>query len=231
MGTKFQKYNISDFQKISINCHIFNISIISSSNHDIELSWKDTVMRTLEIEKTEGILSITDRASVGIYGTLALINLKKDATLLVKIPSSFSGNLILQTKNDKLYVADINITGNIGVSSDSGEILLENICANTLDVRGNIGKINCYSVSVEHQLNISARTSSINCIINGIPDDYSVYCESQNHRSSYPQNLTTGPHKVSVINKTGIVRIQFQNNSTIKKQHSYYNRHDSFKDW
>ena len=65
-------------------------------------------METLEIKEKNGIISVVDHASIGIYGTLDLIDLKKDAQLLNKIPKAYSGKIVLQTKEESEYTISCN---------------------------------------------------------------------------------------------------------------------------
>ena len=90
MSVEMKSYPINQITKLDVKCKIFSIKVVKSSSSNIELSWSNTVMRSLEIQETENVLKITDHAAIGIYGTLALINLKKDAQLLIKIPSKKS---------------------------------------------------------------------------------------------------------------------------------------------
>ena len=81
MSLKTQSFAGAEIQKIDVNCNIFKIRVVASPSDMIEISWKDTVMRSLEVKAEKSVLKILDHAAIGIYGTLALINLKKDAQI------------------------------------------------------------------------------------------------------------------------------------------------------
>ncbi|WKY45005.1 hypothetical protein Q5O14_02585 [Eubacteriaceae bacterium ES2] len=50
---------------------------MNSLSDKVELSWSNTAMRTLDVKKEGQQLQIKDHASLGAYGTLALIDLKR----------------------------------------------------------------------------------------------------------------------------------------------------------
>ena len=54
-----------------------------------------------------------------------MIDLKKDAQFLIKIPKTYSGKIVLQTKEEIVHVTDVDFQGNLGISTNTGEILLE----------------------------------------------------------------------------------------------------------
>ena len=44
---------------------------------------------------------------------------------LIKIPKTYSGKIVLQTKEEIVHVTDVDFQGNLGISTNTGEILLE----------------------------------------------------------------------------------------------------------
>lgn len=231
MAKKCKEFKAEEIEKLEIKCKIFKICVVSSQSNKIEISWSDTTMRSLKIKQEGRKLAICDHAAIGIYGTLALINLKKDAQLLIKIPEQFSGKLILQNKNETIHLMDVSIRGDIGISSNAGEIILENVNANLMDIRGNHGKVECYAVDVSDVLDISSENGSIYCCINDMEENYMVHCDTQNHRCSCPKTGGDGPKKLRIVSKLGSISVEFQNGTLAEKTVSRYNRHGSFEDW
>lgn len=228
---KYMEYKASEIDKLEINCRIYNICVLNALSDKIEITWCDTIMRTLDIKPEGNQLNITDHAAIGIYGTLALIDLKKDSQLLIKVPTDFKGKLIFQTKEDKIRLTDVSILGNIGISSNSGEILLENVNANLIDIRVNHGNINCYAVNVSDLLDISSENGKIDCFINSPEENYTVFCQTKNRRCNYPETSGTGERKLRIVSKMSAINIQFQDGVIARKSSQRYNRHGSFKDW
>jgi hypothetical protein len=231
MKLKYLEYKANEIDKLEINCHIFSICVVNSLTDKIELSWCDTLMRTLDISQEGNQLSLEDHASIGIYGTLALIDLKKEAQLLIKVPMDYSGMLIIQSKEEKILLTDVTILGNIGISSNIGEITLENINANLIDIRGHHGNINCFAVDISEMLDISADSGKIDCCINGFEENYTVFCKTQNRRCNYPEISGQGAKKLRIVSKMSTINIQFQNGAIARKSLNKYSRHGSFKDW
>lgn len=231
MGLEMKSYSYNQISKIDINCRIFKIRVVESPNNNIELSWRNTTMRSLEIKESEGVLKITDHAAIGIYGTLALINLKKDAQLLIKIPSNFNGKIILQTQEESIHVSNISADTSIGISTSTGKILLENISANRIDIRGNAGKIETFSLDVTESVAITSKNGEIHCNLLGSEEDYTVSCMTKNRRCKQIGTTGSGAKKVSLSSEFAMIQFQFQNGLSISGALNRYNRKDSFKDW
>lgn len=195
MSLQTQTFGYANIQKINVNCNIFNIRVVESPSDSIEISWSDTVMRSLEVTEKDGVLTILDHAAVGIYGTLALINLKKDAQLLIKLPTAYTGKAIFQTKSEPIHISDLSSLAMVGIASRTGEILMENTSFQQLDIRGNAGKINCYSLDTTGSIIITSKSSPITCHLLGGKSDYSLSCSTRNRRCNTNGNFGNGPKK------------------------------------
>lgn len=231
MSLKTKSYSYNEITKINVNCKIYKIRVLQSPNDNIEISWSDTVMRTLEIKLENGVLTLLDHASIGIYGTLALINLKKDAQLLIKLPTSYSGKAIFQSKEEPVHISDLSSNATVGISTNTGEILLENFNCEHLDIRGNVGKINCYSLDTTGSISISSRTGAIICNLIGSEADYTVSCSTNNRRSFSNGQIGQGSKKVQLTSERGEIQFTFQNGIEMIKPMNRYNRRNSFREW
>ena len=49
----------------------------------------------------------------------------KEGCSVFKIPKTYSGKIVLQTKEEIVHVTDVDFQGNLGISTNTGEILLE----------------------------------------------------------------------------------------------------------
>lgn len=231
MNFKQKSYSCDKIQKIEINCKIYKIRVVESTSENIEISWYDTVMRNLEVKLDESSLKILDHASIGIYGTLALIDLKKDKQLLIKIPKNYCGKAIFQSTEESITISDLNCNASIGISTSTGEILLENVCCDNLDIRGHMSKINCYSLDTKSSISISSKSGNINCNLKGSEDDYTVSCISKNRRNTLNNIKGNGPKNVSLSSEHGKIDVIFQNGFNLKNPSSKYSRKNSFQDW
>lgn len=231
MSLKTKAYPCTLIQKVDINCKIYRIRVVESTNENIELSWSDSVMRSLEVRESDGVLTVLDHAAIGIYGTLALINLKLDAQLLVKLPASYTGRIILQTKEETVHVSNVYSGAAAGISTGTGEILLENVCFKSLDIRGNAGKINCYSLDATDTINISSRSGAIACNLIGSETDYTISSTTRNRRSDATGVTGNGEKKVLLSSEHGEIHFNFQNGIETMRPSSRYHRRNSFKEW
>ncbi len=231
MSLQTRTFGYANIQKIDVNCNIFNIRVVESTSDSIEISWSDTVMRSLEVTEKDGVLTILDHAAVGIYGTLALINLKKDAQLLIKLPAAYAGKAIFQTKSEPVHITDLSSPTMVGISSSTGEILIENASFQQLDIRGNVGKINCYSLDTTGSIVITSKSGPIACHLLGDESDYSISCSTRNRRCNTNGNFGNGPKKVILNSDHGEVSYSFQNGFDGGRPSNRYNRKDSFKEW
>ena len=231
MGLEMKSYSCDQIYKIDANCKIFKIRIVESPNNNIEISWRNTTMRSLEIKESDGVLKIVDHAAIGIYGTLALINLKKDAQLLIKIPSNYKGKIVLQTKEESIHVSNITADTSIGISTSTGKILLENTSVKYVDIRGNAGKIEAFSLDATDSITITSKNGEIHCGLLGSEEDYTVSCMTKNRRCKQTGTTGSGAKKVTLNSELAMIQFQFQNGISISGAQNRYNRNDSFKDW
>ncbi len=232
MGKKNEKISLAQIQKIRIDCKIFEIKISSYSGAELEMRWSDSSTRTLKIAQTDTELNITDKAAITIYGPLELINLKKNAQLEIHVPERYDQMLIVQSQSNKICLSDLKIPGKIGLASDTGEILLENVEAGQIDIRGKNGKINCYAITAEREININSTLGNIVCCINDEEAAYTVFCETQRtRRNSVPAGGGTGDKKLRILSKQGQVSVSFQPGVFPAGMQGNRARGDKFQDW
>lgn len=231
MGLKCAEYELDNIQKIQINCRIFKIRVVGCQSSKLELSWSDTFTRSLTVEQQNNELIITDSAAIAFCGTLRLIDLKRDAQLLIKVPENYQGIVTLQSNEEKIHLTDVKTNGNIGVASNTGEITLENVEAKIIDVRGNNGKINCFATKVIETIDISSENGSIDCCMNDREENYTIYCKTRNRRCSIPECKGDGDKKLRITTKMGNISVEFQEGNLARNISSRYNRRNSFKDW
>lgn len=224
-------YPCTEISKIDVNCKIYKIRVVESPNENIEISWNDTVMRSLEIRQDGDQLFILDHASIGIYGTLALINLKKDCQLLIKLPSAYFGKAIFQSKEEPVHISNLTTHATIGIAVNTGEILVEHVCCSHMDIRGNLGKINCYSLDATDTILISSKSGAIMCSLTGDKTEYTVSCTTNNRLCTSNGISGNGSTKVVLCSEWGNIRYTFQNNIDSIRLNGRYDRHHSFKEW
>ena len=217
--------------KIDANCKIFEIRIMESPSEQIEFSWTDSVMRRLEIKENNGIISVVDHTSIGIYGNLALINLKKDAQFLIKIPKTYVGKIVLQTKEEVVHVTGVDFQGNLGISTNTGEILLENVTARLIDIRANVGKTNCYGIDASDAIYISSIRGNILCNLCGEESEYTISCTTSNRRNNMTGTFGDGQKNIQLNSDHGEIQFACLNGKAATKPSSRYNRRHSFKEW
>lgn len=231
MGLKYTDYELVNIQKIQINCKIFKIRVVGCQSGKLELSWSDTITRSLSVEQLNDELVITDSAAIALYGTLALIDLKRDAQLLIKVPENYQGIIILQSNEEKIHLTDVKTYGNIGVASNIGEIILENVEAKVIDIRGNNGKINCFAIKATELIDISSETGSIACCINDREENYTIYCITKSRRCNFPECKGDGDKNLRITSKMGSISLEFQEGNLARSISNRFNRRNSFKDW
>ncbi len=236
---KTQSFSCAEISKIDVNCDIFTIQVYESDNDNIEILWKDSTMRTLEIKMDKGVVTIRDRATIGFYGPLELIDLKAGADLIIRIPNSYEGKAIFQCKGD-LTISNLNTKAAIGLATNTGEILLDRVSCGKLDIRGNSGKINCYSLDATSDISISSQNGDIMCSLLRSEKDYSVsYATNNRHATSRENDSqrgssgTAGNGSVSVLltSERGTIDFSFQNGTVVPMPSNSYNHNNAFEDW
>lgn len=236
---KKQSFSCAEISKIDANCDIFTIQVYESDNDNIEILWKDSKMRTLEIKRDKGVVTIQDRATIGFYGPLELIDLNAGADLVIRIPASYEGKAIFQCKGD-LTISNLNTKAAIGLATSTGEILLDRVSCGKMDIRGNSGKINCYSLDATSEISISTRNGDIMCSLLRSENDYSVsYATNNRHASSRAKDSqrgssgTAGNGSVSVLltSERGTIDFAFQNGILVPMPSNNYDHNNAFEDW
>lgn len=231
MSVKTKSFASAGIDKIDVNCSIFRIRVVASPSDMIEISWMDTAMRSLEIIEAHGVIRILDHAAIGIYGTLALINLKKDAQLLVKLPASYAGKAVFQAKNEPIHISDISSRATVGISTSTGEIILENAGFNQLDIRGNAGRVSCYSLDVGESAAITTRSGAILCNLLGNETDYCLSVSTRSRRNNANGSYGSGAKKVLLNSEHGEIQFSFQNDLAVDRFAGRYSRNNSFAEW
>lgn len=227
MRLKTVSYPQNGIYRMEVNCRLFRIRVVEATGDDIEFSWKDTTMRSLEIREESGKLTLQDHAAVGIYGTLALINLKAESQLLIKLPAGFAGKVSFQSKEENLHISNLHTDAVVGMATSTGEILLENVSCRRLDIRGYAGKVKCYSVDAAESIHISTRNGAVNCQLFGNEEDYKVSCSTGYPRCECNGVTGNGRKKVLLESERGRVQFSFLNGMNIGR----YDRDDAFRDW
>ncbi len=236
---KTQSFSSAEINKIDVNCDIFKIQVYESDNDNIEILWKDSKMRTLEIKMDKGVVTIQDRAAIGFYGPLELIDLKAGADLVIRIPTSYEGKAIFQCAGD-LTISHLNTKAALGLATDIGEILLDRVSCGKLDIRGNSRKINCYSLDATSEISISTQNGDIMCNLLRSEKDYSVsYATNNRHASSRTKDSqrgssgTAGNGSVSVLltSERGTIDFSFQNGILVPMPSNNYDHSSVFEDW
>ncbi len=236
---KTQSFSCAEISKIDVNCDIFTIQVYESDNDNIEILWKDSTTRTLEIKRDKGVVTIQDRAAIRAYGPLELIDLKAGADLVIKIPNSYEGKAIFQCKGD-LTISNLNTKAAIGLATNTGEILLDRVSCRKLDIRGNSGKINCYSLDATDEISISSQNGDIMCSLLRSENDYFVsYATNNRHASSRAKDSqrgasgTAGNGSVSVLltSERGTIDFSFQNSILVPMPSNNFDHNNAFEDW
>ena len=107
MSLKTKTYPCAEIEKLDVNCTLYKIRVVESPSDMIEISWRDTAKRNLELKLEDRTLKLLDHAAISIYNTLALIDLKKDAQLLIKLPQNYTGKAIFQSKEEPVHLSSL----------------------------------------------------------------------------------------------------------------------------
>lgn len=231
MDAKSAVYAASSLEKIEISCKIFNIKVLGTTKDQVELSWTETAVRSLETHFQDGILTLSDHAAIAIYGPLELISLKTKCQLVIRIPASYQGKLILQTNDEKICVSSVSFQGDLGIASSVGQILLENVNARLIDIRGNHGQTECYAVNVEHSMDVSTDTGSIKCCINDDKENYTVYCKTENSSIPCLESGGNGAKQLRLCSHYGAISVEFRKGPAAHRPGIPSEFGGAFKDW
>ena len=228
---KVKHFACAEISKIDVNCKLFRIQVEESSNDNVEISWCDTAMRSLDIKQGKDRLTVRDHATIGTLGALALINLKKDALLQIKLPSSYAGKAVFQSRDESIHISDLTCRATIGISASPGEVILDRVRCENLDIRGNHGKISCCRVDATDTIRISSRRGDILCVLSGKEAEYTVSYTTGSRRRISDEVSGHGSKRVFLCSERGEIAFSFQGKITLDKPASRYDRRNSFREW
>lgn len=231
MNLNHVEYDADAVSSVRVDCTIFRIRVIGSDGGNLELTWRDSATRHLVVKQGPEGLRVTDRAAVTVYGPLSLINLKQDAHVIIKIPNGYAGKLVLQSGGEKVHLTDVTMKGSIGVASTTGEILLEQVGARVIDVRGNHGKVNCFGIEATELIDISSQSGAIACHVSGLEEDYTRYFHSENRHAPVPDSGGNGARKLRATSRRGAITVEFSQGGLARAPHRTFDLRDAFRDW
>ena len=236
MASKKETYALQAIQKIHLNSNLFRLAITSSPHEQIEIEWTETSKRSLSFTQSGNVLKIEDKVTIdkmlfAALDPLGLFELKRDALLVLKIPAAYTGSVICQTKEETINAENLHFDGKLGIATNTGKIMLKDVQADTIDIRGNLGEIKCYDVDCQNLIDLSTERADILCDIADEEKHYTTLCQTKHGRTNTPNESGNGSKKLRLTTITGNIEVQFADSLKEKTSARRYNMKDAFEDW
>lgn len=236
MASKKETYALQAIQKIHLNSNLFRLEITSSPHEQIEIQWTETSKRSLSFMQSGTVLKIEDKVAIdkmlfAALDPLGLFELKRDALLVLRIPAAYTGSVICQTKEETINAANLHFGGKLGIATNTGKIMLKDVQADTIDIRGNLGEIKCYDIDCQNLIDLSTERADILCDIADEEKHYTILCQTKHGRTNTPNESGSGSKKLRLTTITGNIEVQFADGLKEKTSTRRYNMKDAFEDW
>lgn len=194
-GQTFTKksYDTDETQVKEINIDVRDrqIEVSLSEDYQIHIAYSESEKEYYDISVSdEHVLTMTAAHNKEWKD---FIGGKADADnrrVYLQIPDSLLTSLTLSTTNEDIRLSAINVTGDIELSSNGGDISFE--------------KMNAGS-----SIALTAKNGHIKGSIVGGYDDYAIMCEVKKGESNLPSEKKDGDKKLSVQANNGDVEIDF----------------------
>ncbi|WP_373264085.1 DUF4097 family beta strand repeat-containing protein [Hungatella hathewayi] len=110
--------------------------------------------------------------------------------ILLQIPNGLLETIALSTTNENIVLPALTVTGNIGISSNGGNITFGNL-------------------DVGNSLTLTVKNGDISGTIVGSYDDFAIQSEIKKGESNLPNNKDGGAKNLNVSSNNGNINIEF----------------------
>jgi len=194
MSSQSKNITADSCQSINVESKIFQIKLTGYQGNDIRIRWQDTGVRKVEISETGGRLDIRESDLVTIYGVLGLIELTRDKELIIEVPQTFAGDIIIHAMGGEHVKLDrIQTSGLLDIQTKTKMTILNAVKAESIRIETkHSGGIHANNIGCEQDITLRTAMGAIICGISEPPENYSVSCYSKRSRCNVPLTNNSG---------------------------------------
>lgn len=176
--------------EININVRDRQIEVSLSKNNKISIEYAESAKEYYDISVSDdNVLTMTASDNKEWDDYIGNKPAAENRKISLQIPDSLLKSLKLSTTNEDIRLPALNITDNITLSSNGGNIYFEKINADSIILNGKNGNI-------------------IGSIAGGY-DDYAIECKIKKGNSNLPSVKKDGSKTLSVTANNGDAEIEF----------------------
>lgn len=177
--------------EISIDVRDRQIEVMLSPDNQVHIEYFENSKEYYDISVTDNhTLTMTaenDKAWTDYIGGKSAAGSRK---ILLQVPDTLLAALKLSTTNEDILLPAGTVIGDISLSSQGGNIVLDKLYA-------------------EKSINLSAKNGDVTGSIIGSYDDYTISCDSKKGESNLPSSKEGGAKTLTVSNNNGDIDIEF----------------------
>jgi len=211
MSSQSKSIPADSCQSINIESKIFQIKLTGYQGNDIRIRWQDTGVRKVEISENNGRLDIKESDLVTIYGVLGLIELTRDKELIIEVPQTFAGDIMIHAMGGEHIKLDrIQTGGLLDIQTKTRMTILNAVKADSIRIEAkHSGGIHLSNIGCEQDITLRTAMGAIICGISEPLKNYSVSCYSKRGRCNVPLTNNIGVKTLNAESVSGNISIQF----------------------
>lgn len=211
MSSQSKSIPADSCHSINVESKIFQLQLTGCQGNDIHIRWQDTGVRKVEISEHSGRLDIKESDLVTIYGVLGLIELTRDNELIVEVPLSFAGDIMIHaTGGEHVKLDRIQTGGLLDLQTKTRMTILNVVKAASIRIEAkHSGGIHANNIQCEQDITLITAMGAIICGISEPMQNYSVSCFSKRGRCNMPLTNNIGIKTLNAESVSGNISVQF----------------------
>lgn len=188
-----EEYTLSSDNVKSINISVKDraIEVIPTNNDEIKITYYKSDKEFYDIKLTDdkalSMKSASDKYISDYFG----IQNNSIKSITLEIPYFLQSDLIIETTNNDITLPEMEITGEISIKINNGNIILENI----------LGK---------NTITLSTKNGDISGSLKGTYEDFEIHSNPHKGESNLPKSKTDGYKLLDVSTNNGDIDILFK---------------------
>ncbi len=120
------------------------------------------------------------------------------------------GNLSLKTTNSNIEIFGCKVYNIFGKTNNGSIRLMDVASKNDIELLTFNADINAEGVKLEGKMKCKTANAKIDCIVNGVPEDYQVKARTINAGVRVPKECRNGNKRIDLVTSNGAVTVAFK---------------------
>ncbi len=182
---------VDEVNEVKIDVEDRQIEVGLSKDNNIYIDYYESPKEGYDISvSNENVLTMINRYNKEISDYFGLKTGLENRIIKLKVPKELISSLVLVTTNADILLPKLNITDNLLLDSEGGNISFE-------------------GVAVGKSLIINSKNGNVDGTIAGNYEDFAIINNSKKGKTNLPENKEGGSKELNVTNNNGDVNIGF----------------------